>query len=128
MFAAMPWYNPVLLAAGVAFAFGPPLFACRAVFRFPQMARLVGSLLVVWQIVLAVPACVIVAAKTNGRLAPIPAVFEDSLSLELTVIIMWLVLLFIYGMLSACMYLRYWLECKHLPRNFPTDWQWKTNE
>jgi hypothetical protein len=101
------------LIAGLFFFFGPPALACRAVLRFPDMARLVGAVLATWQLtIFVIPAIVVLTAMAN--LPPLPPpkpLGRDGW------LVFWLVPAVAYVILSFWLWLRYGSECQNARRD-----------
>jgi hypothetical protein len=109
-----------LFFAGLFLAIGPPVLACRAVFRFPQMVKLVGAVLATWQqVVIGIPACLILAALVHAPRLPGPKAMDGN-----GLVLIWFVVVIMYGVLSLWMWLRYGLECQNAHARYPNhDWQ-----
>jgi hypothetical protein len=115
----------VLFFAGLFFAIGPPVLACRAVFRFPEMVKLVGAVLATWQqIVIGIPACLILAALVDAPRLPGPKAMGGN-----GIVLIWFVVVIIYGVLSLRLWLRYGLECQNAQGRYPErDWQMNADQ
>jgi hypothetical protein len=103
-------FTPLLVAGGLAFFFYPPLFAAWALFHRPQLAKVAGPVLALWQqVVLGVPGIFLLTA-----LADLPLVASELRSTGF--LLMWLLLAAGYGMASIWMFFQYRLECKLRPK------------
>jgi hypothetical protein len=113
-------FEPTLVIAGLGLIIGPPVLACRAVFRFPHMAKLAGVVLAMWQqIVFGFPTMLVLTDIADLPRLPGPKALDSN-----GIVLAWLVVIIIYSIVSLWLWLQYGLECTQAPSqlNHHTDW------